>query len=322
MSAAANPPPNASAATAPTPTTVPATAAATAAAAAAATGTGTATAPAPVIATTSTAAAEDKKLFIPHSGKFDEVDLSVLESNYDTGARRNIFGYDDVQWLMATAIGAGSASRVLVVGCGPAPEIVALARYPRTATAAAAGPLVIIGCDPSTKMIDIARRRIAALSLPAAAVTVELYATLAADLPHAATGFDAATSLLVMHFLKDDASPAGKAAYLAAITARLKPNAKFFILDGCPEPEDESGEGQYRFELHIQYIASRGCPPDLLTQMRQLVKSGVIHPVPPARLRQLLAQAGFVDIVNVYSVFHFNGFVATFAPKPTAAAKS
>ncbi|MEO1044534.1 MAG: class I SAM-dependent methyltransferase [Pseudomonadota bacterium] len=112
------------------------------------------------------------------------------------------------------------AAKVLVVGAGGGREIENLG--------ASESNYAITGVDPSEQMLEIARYY---ASICQQRARIELVTGTVADLPLTDTRFDAATSLLVMHFLQDDDGADGKRAYCDAIRERLKPGAVLLHAD-------------------------------------------------------------------------------------------
>jgi tRNA (cmo5U34)-methyltransferase len=104
------------------------------------------------------------------------------------------------------------AAEVLIVGAGGGREIEQLAASPRD--------FRLSGIDPSPEMLALAAQF-------AGAARVTLVQGVVDDLP-AERLFDAATSLLVMHFLPGLAE---KRAYLRSIRTRLRPGAPYLHAD-------------------------------------------------------------------------------------------
>jgi tRNA (cmo5U34)-methyltransferase len=154
-------------------------------------------------------------------------------SEYDEGIRRRIPGYET---LHATAQAVLESqlpprARLLVVGCGTGREIVAYAK---------ANPgWALVGVDPSADMIAIAEKKVAAAAV---GDRVELRGGTVSAVA-ASENFDAATALLVMHFLADDGS---KESFLSAIAERLNPGAPLVLADMTGMP------GTLEFETIIE----------------------------------------------------------------------
>lgn len=115
-------------------------------------------------------------------------------------------------------------ARILVAGAGTGAEVRALARaYPDMRFALA---------DPSGPMLEVARRHAEAEGF---AGRCNFHVGYVEDVEE--TGFDAATSLLVSHFLTDATD---RTLYFRSIAERLKPGAPLFNADLCT---DRTAEG-------------------------------------------------------------------------------
>lgn len=131
---------------------------------------------------------------------------------YDRRVREAIPGYEALHQLscMVLAEVTGGHGRALVAGAGTGGECIALAQ--------ACPGLQVVGVDPAADMLAHAERKVAEHGLNA---RVRLYPSKVSDLPKFEP-FDAATLLLVLHFLPDDGA---KLALLTDIAQHLKPGA-------------------------------------------------------------------------------------------------
>jgi tRNA (cmo5U34)-methyltransferase len=277
-------------------------------------------------ASASAATSESSKDKLPTVAVFDKDVPHLILADYDAGARRNIIGYEDVHSLAGIMVGASTASKLLVVGCGTGQECVSLSGFPR---AKAGDRWSIVSCDPSERMCELARARwqlhtkqAGAGAAPSDKLSMEILTAYTSTLPstEAYQQFDGATSILVMHFCPDDESAMGKMAYLKAIAQRLKDGAKLFIVDGCGDRK--STEFDAIVQQWVKFQVARGATAAMVEMMVKgmLGDKPMVHPVPVSRLLQLLAANGFQDIVPVYQSFILHGFVATYkAPTVTAA---
>ena len=121
-------------------------------------------------------------------------------------------------------------ANILVVGAGTGSEIIALAaRHPGWHFTAV---------DPAGAMLDVFREKATAAGILDRCTThVGYIETLASTPLH-----DAATSLLVSHFLQTDAS---RGAFFAEIAARLKPGGLLVNADLAADMTDKASERLY-----------------------------------------------------------------------------
>jgi tRNA (cmo5U34)-methyltransferase len=146
---------------------------------------------------------------MPHANDFFDLNRAT---NYDRKIRLTIPGYEGLHTMSAALLGAALRpdAHLLVVGAGTGTEIVMLgARHPHWHFTAV---------DPSPEMTALCRAQIANAGLESRVKIVE--STL--DALPALPAFDAATSLLVSHFIQDNAL---RAAYFAGIASRLRSGA-------------------------------------------------------------------------------------------------
>jgi tRNA (cmo5U34)-methyltransferase len=116
-----------------------------------------------------------------------------------------------------------SRSHILIAGAGAGREVEALGASPRD--------YVLTGFDPSADMLALASTF---ANAPALADRVRLIRGTIDDIDHGAR-FDAATSILVMHFLPDTGE---KERYLNGIRRRLKSGAPYLHADVCLDSDD------------------------------------------------------------------------------------
>lgn len=117
--------------------------------------------------------------------------------------------------------------------------------------------------------------------------------------------FRSFTCILVMHFLPDDGS---KLALLKSIAQKIKPAANFILVDLF-------GEKDTAFFEHLLYIwrlysKEIGLSAEIIEQREQSVRES-IHPIPEARVLELLQQAGFGNAMRFYMGLFFGGWTAT-----------
>jgi tRNA (cmo5U34)-methyltransferase len=157
------------------------------------------------------------------------------------------------------------------------------------------------GIDPSAKMLSLARKKISAKKIQNKISLIQGYVE---DLPDK-EGFDGATCILVMHFLKDDGA---KLDLLTSINRRLKPGAPLVLVDGCGKP----GSRSFKENLKAwkQYPATHGLEPDYVEKSFSKTILKMVQFVPESRILGLLKEAGFANVFKYYSGFLYSGWTA------------
>lgn len=171
--------------------------------------------------------------------------------------------------------------------------------------------------DPSEGMLAVAKRHADAEGF---ADRCAFHTGYVASAP--AELHDAATSLLVSHFLTDAEQRRG---YFADIAARLKPNAWFFNADLAAERGTESFERAMDHWLRMVDLANRSHDgPVLVTAEAQPEPEGQAPSVPnyremfgvqfaahsPAEVEALLSEAGFGAISHCYQALLIHAWCA------------
>ena len=182
-------------------------------------------------------------------------------------------------------------ARILVAGVGTGKEMIdCLQNNPHWA---------ITGFDPAEPMLSIARKKVVAASLEN---NISLVRGLIDDVGE--KDFDAATSILVMHFLPDDGT---KFNFLKGISDRLKPSALMVLVD----LEGEIGSAEYstlNAAWKNQQIFKRGETDTVEEEFLRREKE--VHFIPQERIEPLLEEAGFINIHKFFKAYLFGGYVA------------
>lgn len=213
---------------------------------------------------------------------------------YDHRIRKVMPGYEVLHGLARSLLRLDLKERahLLIVGAGTGMEVVHLGED---------NPgWRFTGVDPSTDMLAVARRRMVKGGLSG---RVELHAGFAQELP-ASESYDAATLILVMHFIPDDGE---KLELLRSISARLAPGAPLILADLHGDKNSD------RFARFIAAWRRRqltlGMTSDDVKEMFEHLLSNV-HFVPEERIVGLMYEAGFGDIEPFYGAFLLGGWVA------------
>jgi tRNA (cmo5U34)-methyltransferase len=202
---------------------------------------------------------------------------------YEQLARKFIPGYDGLYALMQILIAEKlpEQAEILVVGAGGGKEILTLGRAFPTAK--------FTGVDPSEKMLAVAQGLIEQAGI---AARVTLHQGTVDQLE--AKQFDAATTMLVMHFLPDDET---KLNFLKDIHDRLKPGARFILADGCLDKQ--AADYAWHLNCYQAHAKLNGVPEEILVEAVKMISEHV-HFVSEERELELLRAAGFAQITRFF----------------------
>ena len=150
--------------------------------------------------------------------------------------------------------------------------------------------------DPSAAMLDVARRHAAAEGFADRCV---FHPGLVSSLPVAPC--DAATSVLVSHFLTDTAE---RQAYFTEIAARTKPGGLLFHADLCADQTDPAFGAVMDLWLTLS-----GMPDERKAPFRAAFGTGLaVHG--PAEVEAMLARAGFPAPAQCAQAALIRGWIA------------
>lgn len=214
---------------------------------------------------------------------------------YSAKIRALIPGYELLHQLSSELLLATlpASARVLVAGSGTGEELL---RY-----AAAAPGWQLSGIEPSADMNALAQARCEEAGLLA---RVQLLPGKVGEQPLPAASFDAATSLLVLHFLPDDGS---KAAYLQTLAAALRPGGVLLLADLGGE------RGEAGFEQLFEAWYQQQCRSQTRRDRVELDFAHLrqhVYPLSAARRAELLQQAGLVPGPEYWRAFGLAALLA------------
>jgi tRNA (cmo5U34)-methyltransferase len=219
---------------------------------------------------------------------------TVSASEYDSMARMALPGYEAMHTMALACLRSHlpEKANLLIVGAGTGMELVRFAKGNRE--------WQMLGVDPSANMLAVAQEKIQQHNL---SEQVKLFQGYTHDLP-ATTLYDAATSILVMHFIPDDG---GKLAFLQSIAQRLQSSAVLILVDVFGETNTRE------FEQTVSYVKKyweeMGIPPQKMAQLLERINNGV-HLITETRELELLQQAGFNNAMQFYTGLWVGGWVA------------
>jgi len=212
---------------------------------------------------------------------------------YDDTAHKIIPAYHSIyeltQHLLRDRL--NKDARILVAGAGTGKEIIDCSQNNPNWS--------FTGFDPAEPMLSIARKKVATACLDN---KISLVLGLIDDV--AEKDFDAATSILVMHFLPDDGT---KLNFLKGIVNKLKPGALMVIVD----LEGEFGSDEYN-TFNAAWKNQQLFIRDQNDRVREefVKREKEIYFIPQKRIESLLTEAGFFEIHKFFKAYLFGGYVA------------
>ncbi len=214
-------------------------------------------------------------------------------ARYAEGPPRFMPGFWDLHKMTSVLLSenAPENAHVLVLGAGGGLELEALAKTHPNWT--------FVGVDPAKAMLREAERRLGPL-----AERVAFHCGYIDDAPEGP--FDAATSLLTLHFLDE----AERKKTLTEIRKRLKPGAPF-VAAHCSFPQDKKTRPIWLSRYAAFAVASMA-DPQQAEQARAAVES-MATMFDPVTDEGLLRQSGFRNITEFYHAFTWRGWVS-YAP--------
>jgi tRNA (cmo5U34)-methyltransferase len=219
---------------------------------------------------------------------------SERAQKYDQRIRTAVPGYEALHSMARSLLWLDleEQARLLIVGVGTGMELVHLGKNNLRWR--------FTGVDPSADMLAVARQRVTEGNI---SERVTLHAGLAHDLP-ALEPYDAATLILVMHFVPDNGE---KLELLQSISTRLKPNGPFILVD---LHGDRTSDRFARFiaAWRLRQIAL-GMSTEEVEEMFQRILTET-HFVPEQRITALLHEAGFNRVEPFYGALLYGGWVA------------
>lgn len=214
---------------------------------------------------------------------------------YDRVIRQVVPGYETLHEMIKVVLNhyvLGTNAHLLSVGCGTGVELLTLGEnFPAWN---------FTGVEPSGAMAKVAQANVEIKQMSDRAKVVEGYVD---DLP-GDVRFDAATLILVMHFVPDDGS---KEALLRSIAQRLQPGAPLILADLHADVE---GVRFKRFlDIWRDWQLHKGMPEHIVDRgFEHVVRD--IQFVSEDRILELLHGAGFKTVEPFYGAFLFGGWIA------------
>ncbi|MFD2922239.1 class I SAM-dependent methyltransferase [Halobacillus naozhouensis] len=220
---------------------------------------------------------------------------SKVAKAYEKNTRISVPTYDTlfdmVQSYFRAQLGDKAAS-LLVVGAGGGNEFSAWGpSNPKWA---------FTGVDPSEDMLKMAKNNAVQLGLES---RIRLIQGTVDDLPPADTKFDAASCILVLHFIDDDQE---KLKLLRTIKDNLKSGAPFVLVSAYGDRDD--AELHNRLNVWKSFFLDEGHEPSKVDEMEDRIIMN-ISLIPEKQIEWLLEESGFTNIARFYATGLFAGWI-------------
>ncbi|MEM8794261.1 MAG: class I SAM-dependent methyltransferase [Pseudomonadota bacterium] len=224
--------------------------------------------------------------------------------NYDDGApfevaryrhmQKALPGVETLYTLMLAQIETAlpTGGNVMVVGAGGGREVEALL--------GSSFDYVITGVDPSAEMLAITRWF---AKKSGHEDRLKLVQGLTETVAPPETGFDAATSILVMHFLPDDNTSNGKLAFLKSVRERLTSGALLVHADVSFDTYPDEIEGVFLNHARLAGLSED----DAAVGPKTIATMPIIG---TTRLTELFDEAGFSQPTLFYQALWYRAWIA------------
>jgi tRNA (cmo5U34)-methyltransferase len=213
-------------------------------------------------------------------------------TTYDDRIEQMIPGYHLMQRLTEVFFSTElpETASLLMVGAGTGAEVVECGtKHPGWS---------ITAVDPSAEMVKLGKEKTDAAGLSRVQWLAEPLGQVPTEPP-----FDAATLLLVLHFLADPE----KRKLLEKIAERLKPGAPFVLSTFVGNPEDTRTKRIY--DLSKAHALANGLDRAEVEEKLNLNRTD-IHLVSEDRIKALLRDAGFIDVQRIVQGLAMNTWIA------------
>jgi tRNA (cmo5U34)-methyltransferase len=217
-------------------------------------------------------------------------DDPAIANTYADRAARFVPVYREIHRMAAVLVDerAPQDAKVLVLGAGGGLETKAFAQAHPAWTFDAV--------DPATAMLDLAVR-----TLGPDASRVRMHQGYIDDAPLGP--FDAATSLLTLHFVEYDE----RRRTAAEVRRRLAPGAPFVVVH-LSFPQRDDAERQLWMRRHAANLVASGVDP-VDAEKARISIAAEVPALTPEQDRAVLQEAGFTDVTEFFSAFTFRGWV-------------
>ncbi|MBV6624829.1 MAG: class I SAM-dependent methyltransferase [Rivularia sp. (in: Bacteria)] len=218
----------------------------------------------------------------------------IAGTEYDDMALLVLPGYEAMHQMVLACLQANLSdeANLLVVGAGTGKELIGFGK--------GSSKWQVLGVDPSENMLNVAKNKIQQYGL---SERVKLFQGYTNDLPDTQV-YDAATSILVMHFIPDDGS---KLAFLQNIVNRMKSSGVFILADVFGEKGTD--DFQEMISLVKQFWQKMGISQAKKAEILETMEKAV-YPISEYRVLELLKEAGFGKVIRFYTGLWVGGWMA------------
>ena len=216
-----------------------------------------------------------------------------MAAEYDKGVRRTLPSYDSMFKLVQAYLRAKTAQQanILIVGAGGGTEL------------ATFGPTnsewTFTAVDPAPPMLDFARMKAQDLKMTDRVKFIEGTVD---DVEEGAM-FDAATCMLVLHFISDMDE---KLNLLKKIRHHLTPGAPFVMATMYGNPNDPAFDELFAL-WKAYWLDATKLSEDEVDDMEKAVRT--LSFIPEEEIVSLLSEAGFDRIAKFFSTNMFGGWI-------------
>ncbi|MEK3936540.1 class I SAM-dependent methyltransferase [Sporosarcina sp. FSL W7-1349] len=216
-----------------------------------------------------------------------------LANEYDRGIRRNLPSYDAMLRLVQTFLRANCTpqARLLVVGAGGGNEL--------TAFGTSNPDWTFTAVDPAASMLGLARMKAEQTQMVDRVEFIEG----TVDDVETEQIFDAATCLLVLHFVKEEDE---KLRLLKKIRQHLPTGAPFVMATMYGDPADPAFDELFAL-WKAYWLDSTKLTQTEVDEMEKTLRS--LSFLPENKIVALLEQAGFRNIAKFFSTNMIGGWI-------------
>ncbi|GGE79459.1 class I SAM-dependent methyltransferase [Priestia taiwanensis] len=227
--------------------------------------------------------------------KKEQVTTSTPAHTYEQKTRISVPSYDALFSMIQSYFRMQlqkSSSSILIVGAGGGNELSAWGPPNPTWT--------FTGVDPSEQMLTLARNKAIELELENRVTLIE--GTID-NLSYPPATFDAASCILVLHFIHDYEE---KRKLLKKIREHVQPGAPFVLVSAYGDRNDP--ELEQRANIWKSFLIDGGFDAEEMNA-RMKISLEKLSLLSEREMKQLLEEAGFIHVTKFYATGIFGGWI-------------